>query len=213
MIAKIVEGKPKSSLALYWTIVNVAKIPFTLFYIVRLIFFIAAFLLIMSKPHSFTEIKLLFQQVKEHLITMNFLNDALTLTSQLAIPAILLIVCFLAIFFIVRQKAYRYSITNQGFAVKDTFGLNNKDVTFSCIADVSIKQNILEKILGIMSLYISVIEPKKSMFLHRKYYKNKGIIRLQGLSPKTAEEILDTVSSRVSITKVENPAKQVLYEF
>ena len=124
----------------------------------------------------------------------------------LFVPALILfalIFSILYLWFNSRCKAHSYCVTNQRCIFSYGIWTNNKAIVpFNRVADVYTYQNVLEKMFGITSLYVTDMGAATAMGYgrvgRRSSVGNRGLLRMQGLDEAAAEEILDTISQHIS---------------
>ncbi len=121
----------------------------------------------------------------------SFLSSGGTILPTLIIFGVILGILFL--WFQSRAKAHDYCVTNQRCIFSYGTWTNNRSVVpLNRVSDVYTNQSFLEKIFGITSLYIT------DMGGSNDRSRNRGRLRMQGLDEAKAEEILDTISQRIS---------------
>jgi membrane protein YdbS with pleckstrin-like domain len=178
----LIDAQPIKKVVPYWVITNG-------FHVVSIVVFLTFFFWIKSKTDSdFSGVTSFFS----HLNGSEYLIPLLVFAGVIGL---------LYLWFSSRVGAHHYRVTNQRCIFGYGVWTNNKAIVpFNRIADVYTYQNILEKIFGITSLYITDIGTPMATgsFGRRTTAGNGGMLRMQGLNEEQAEEILDIISQHIS---------------
>ena len=224
----VIEAKPTAKIIPYWTIIYGMRILTgfitwlfsQIVWIVSLVLSLIAYVIVL--PITATFVYCTLSQKKGDICDLNtyysadfekyflqvteipFVNKLLHfhITDVVLSGVIIVFLAFfvvLLLWFIVRYPFYEYSVTNQRCILKHGLLSYNKTIVpFNRIVEISIKQNILEKILNIRSLYLTEISVENNLVNSPFNVKTRGFQFMPGLTEEDAEKMLTLISQYLS---------------